>query len=88
MTGTPSAGTDLSREILDTALGQQPREPVADPERPASFAEQVQDAIDQGAPLDVIRRHFHLSESELRDYCSDIMDDGLDEDGPGSASGY
>ncbi len=35
-----------------------------------------------------LRRHFHLSESELRDYCADIMDDGLDEDGPGSASGY
>ncbi len=72
MTGTPSAGTDLSREILDQALGKQSREP--DPERPASFAEQVQDAIDSGADLDWIRRRFHLSESELRDYCSDIMD--------------
>ncbi len=86
MTGIPLAGTDLSREILDTALGQQSREP--DPQRPASFAEQVQDAIGQGAPLDVIRRHFHLSESELRDYCSDIMDDGFDEGWSESASGY
>ena len=86
MTGTPLAGTDLSREILDNVLGQQPRESVS--ERPASFAEQVQDAIDQGATLDQIRRHFHLSESELRDYCSDIMDDDPDENRPGSASGY
>ncbi len=51
MTGIPSAGTDLSREILDSALGKQPREPASDPERPASFAEQIQDAIDQGAGL-------------------------------------
>ncbi len=65
MTGIPSAGTDLSREILDQALGKQSREP--DPQRPASFAEQVQDAIDQGMPLDVIRRRFHLGDSELRD---------------------
>ncbi len=32
MTGTPLAATDLSREILDKALGKQYREP--DPERP------------------------------------------------------
>ncbi len=86
MTGIPLAGIDLSREILDTALGHQPREP--DPQRPASFAEQVQDAIDQGAPLDVIRRHFHLSESELRDYCSDITDDDFDNSDRISSSGY
>ena len=86
MTGIPSAGTDLSREILDNALGKQSREP--DPERPASVAERIQDAIDQGADLDQIRRHFHLSESELRDYCADIMDDDFDENRPGSASGY
>ncbi len=58
-------------------------------QQPATtFAEQVQDAIDSGADLDWIRRRFHLSESELRDYCSDIMDDGFDEDWPESASGY
>ncbi len=86
MTGTPSAGTDLSREILDQALGKQSREP--DPERPASLAEQVQDAIDQGADLDQIRRHFHLSESELRDYCADIMDDDFDDPSRSSGTGY
>ncbi len=88
MTGTPSAATKLSRQILDKALGQRSDEPASDPQRPASFAEQVQDAIDQGAPLDWLRRHFHLSESELRDYCSDIMDDGLDDPGRNSVSGY
>lgn len=88
MTGTPSAGTDLSREILDTALGKQSRKPASDPERPASFAEQVQDAIDQGADLDQIRRHFHLSESESRDFCSDIMDDEPDDSDRSSGSGY
>ncbi len=88
MTGTPSAGTDLSREILDTALGKQSREPVSDPDRPASLAERVQDAIDQGADLDQIRRHFNLSESELRDYCDDIMDDGADDSDRSSSSGY
>ncbi len=86
MTGIPSAGTDLSREILDQALGKQSREP--DPERPASLAEQVQDAIDQGADLDQIRRYFHLSESEARDYCSDIMDDDFDDSDRNSSSGY
>ena len=86
MTGVSSAATDLSREILDKALGQRPREP--DPQRPSSFAEQIQDAVDQGMPLDVIRRRFHLGESELRDYCADIMDDEPDETRPGSASGY
>jgi len=53
-----------------------------------TLAEKIQHAIDQGMPFDVIRRRFHLGESELRDYCSDIMDDGGDEDWPGSASGY
>ena len=86
MTGTPSAGTDLSHEILDKALGRQPRE--ADPERPASLAERVQDAIDQGADLDQIRRHFHLSESELRDYCADIMDDDSGDSDRNSSTGY
>ena len=84
MTGTPLAGTSLSREILDKALGQQSHEP--DPRGPTSFAEQVQDAIDQGASLDQIHRHFHLSDSELRDYCADIMDD--DDPSRSSVSGY
>ncbi len=88
ITETPLAGTDLSREILDKALGKPLREPASDPERPASFAEQVQDAIDQGADLDQIRRHFHLSESELRDYCEDIMDDGADDSDRNSSTGY
>ena len=88
MTGIPSAGTDLSREILDNALGKQPRDPASDPERPASFAEQIQDAIDQGASLDQIRRHFNLSESELRDYCDDIMDEGADDSDRNSSTGY
>ena len=52
------------------------------------LAEQIQNAIDQGMDLASIRRHFHLSESELRDYCSDIMDDEFDEDWSESASGY
>ncbi len=86
MTATSSADTDLSREILDQALGKQSREP--DPQRPASLAEQVQDAVDQGMPLDVIRRRFHLGESELRDYCADIMDDDSDDSGRNSSTGY
>ena len=53
-----------------------------------TLAEKVQAAIDQGMDLASIRRCFHLSESELRDYCADIMGDGGDEDRPGSASGY
>ncbi len=64
------------------------REPASDPQRPATFAEEIQDAIDQGADLEQIRRHFHLSESELRDYCSDIMDDDLDDPGRNEVSGY
>ncbi len=88
MTAIPSAGTDLSREILDTALGKQCRESASDPERPASFAEQVQDAIDQGADLGQIRRHFHLSDSELRDYCADIMDDEPDDPCRSVGTGY
>ena len=87
MARTPRAGTDLSREILDEALGKS-HEPAADPERPASFAEQVQNAIDQGADLDQIRRHFRLSGSELRDFCSDIMDDDFDDPSRSSGSGY
>ncbi len=88
MTGTPSAATDLSRQILDKALGKQSCEPASDPPQSTSIAERVQDAIDQGAPLDWIRRHFHLSESEMRDYCADIMDDWLDDPGRSSVSGY
>ncbi len=88
MTGTPLAGTDLSREILGEVLDERGKL-GSDPQRQATtFAEQIQDAIDSGADLDWIQRHFHLSESELRDYCSDIMDDGGDEDWPESGSGY
>ena len=39
-----------------------------------TFAAQIQDAIGQGASLDELRRRFHLSESELRDYCTDIIE--------------
>ena len=53
-----------------------------------TLAEQIQHAIDQGMSLDQIRRRFHLGDSELRDYCADIMDDGGDEDWSDSASGY
>ena len=83
MTGTPLAGTDLSREILGEASGEQPGTPT-----PRTVAGRVQVAIDQGADLEWIRRHFHLSESELSDYCSDIMDDGGNEDWSDSGSGY
>ncbi len=92
MTGTPLAATDLSREILGEVLeerdkpGSRSQPPATTPA--TTLAEKVQAAIDQGASLDELRRHFHLSESELSDYCSDIMDDGTDEDWPESASGY
>ncbi len=86
MAQTPQAGPDLSREILGEVLDERGK-PGSQP--PATtFAERIQDAIDQGASLDELRRHFHLSDSELRDYCSDIMDDGGDEDWPESESGY
>ena len=92
ITGTPLAATDLSREILGEVLDERGK-PGSDrqppPATPATiFAEKVQAAIDQGATLDELRRHFHLSESELSDYCSDIVDDRTDEDWPESASGY
>ena len=75
----------MSSQILDKTLGQQTHEP--DPQRPTTVAEQVQDAIDRGASLDQIRRHFHLSKSELRDYCADIMDDEFDDPDRSSVSG-
>ncbi len=88
MSEIPSAGTDLSREILGEVLNERGK-PGSDSQQPATtFAEQVQDAIDAGADLDWLRRRFHLSESELRDYCADIMDDGGDEDRSESVSGY
>ncbi len=83
MERTPRAGTDLSREILGEVSGEQPGTFT-----PGTVAGRVQEAIDQGADLEWIRRHFHLSESELRDYCADIMDDGFDEDWPGPDCGY
>ncbi len=92
MTGTSSAATDLSREILGEVLDER-NKPGSISQPPATapataLAEKVQAAINQGASLDEVRRHFHLSDSELRDYCSDIMDDGTDEDWSESASGY
>ncbi len=88
MTGTPLAGTDLSREILGErgkpGLDRQPP-----PATPATiFAEKIQAAIGQGATLDELRRHFCLSESELREFCADLIGDDFDEDWSGSASGY
>ncbi len=87
MTGIPLADTDLSREILGEVLDERGK-PGSNPQQQATFAEQVQHAINQGASLDELRRHFHLSDSELRDYCSDIMDDGFDESLQDSGSGY
>ncbi len=87
MTGIPLAGPDLSREILGEVMDERGKA-GSDPQKQAAFAEKVQAAIDQGASLDELRRHFCLSESELQDYCSDIMDDGFDENRPESASGY
>ncbi len=98
MNGTPLAGTDLSREILGEVLDERGK-PGLDPQQqraaalpcrpPATtLAEKVQSAIDLGESLDELRRLFQLSESELRDYCSDIMDDGGDEDWSESVSGY
>ena len=76
-------------QSVDIEMLDERGKPGSDPQPPATtLAEKVQAAIDQGASLDQIRRHFHLSESELRDYCSDIMDDGFDGDWPDSASGY
>ena len=86
MTGTPLAGTDLSREILGEVLDERGKPGSQQPA--TTLAEKVQAAIDQGASLDELRRHFHLSDSELRDYCADIMDDGDDEDWSESADGY
>ncbi len=86
MAGTPLAGTDLSREILGEVLDERSKSGSQQPA--TTFAEQIQDAIDSGADLDWIRWRFHLSESELRDYCADIMDDGFDENWSESASGY
>ena len=80
--------TTETRSVGIEVLGERGK-PGSDPQQPAiTLAEQIQDAIDQGATLDELRRHFHLSDSELRDYCSDIMDDGGDEDWPESAGGY
>ena len=88
MTGTPLAGTDLSREILGEVLDERGK-PGSSSQPPATtLAEKVQSAIDQGASLDELRRHFHLSESELRDYCSDIMDDDFDDLTRRSGTGY
>ncbi len=88
MTGTPLAGTDLSREILGEVLDKHGKLGSSSQPPATTLAEQIQTAIDQGASLDELRRHFHLSDSELRDYCADIMDDGGDEDWPDSESGY
>ncbi len=79
-TETPLAVT----EVLDER-----DKPGSDPQQPATiFAEQIQDAIDSGADLDWIRRRFHLSESELRDYCAYITDNGFDEGWRESDCGY
>ena len=88
MTRTPLAATDLSREILGEVLDERGKPGSVSQPPATTLAEQIQDAIDQGASLDELRQHFHLSESELRDYCSDIMDDGGEEDWPDSESGY
>ena len=88
MTATSSAGTSFSREILGEVLDERGKPGKSSKPPATTLAEKVQAAIDQGASLDELRRSFHLSESELRDYCSDIMDDGDGEDWPESAGGY
>ena len=88
MSETPLAGTDLSREILGAVLDERGKPGSISPQPATTFAEQIQAAIDRGSDLDSIQRRFHLSESELWDYCSDIMDDGFDEGWSESASGY
>ncbi len=80
MSEIPSVGIEVLHER---------GKPGSDSQQSAiTFAEQIQDAIDSGADLDWIRRHFHLSESELRDYCADIMDDEPDDPSRSSGTGY
>ncbi len=81
MSTTETRSADI--EVLDER-----GKPGSDPQPTAAFAEQIQDAIDQGASLDELRRCFHLSESELRDYCSDIMDDEPDDPSRSAGTGY
>ncbi len=88
MTGTPLAGTDLSREILGEVLDEHGKLGSDSQQLAITFTEQVQDAIDSGADLGWIQRNFHLSESELRDYCADIMDDDFDDPSRSSSTGY
>ncbi len=78
MSEIPSVGI----EVLDERGKPGAQQPAT------TFAEQIQDAIDQGADLGQIRRHFHLSKSELRDYCTDIMDDEPDDPSRSSGTGY
>ncbi len=87
MTETPLAGTDLSHEILGEVLGERGK-PGSASQRLATFAEQIQDAINSGADLDWIQRRFHLSESERRDSCADIMDDEPDDPSRSAGTGY
>ena len=49
--------------------------------------EKIQDAFDQGADLKWIRRCFHLSKSDLQEFCADIKGD-FDDPVRGSVTGY
>ncbi len=63
------------------------RSPDTDPE--PNLAQQVQEALLDGASVECICARFHLSEGELRDLCPDLFkdDEGWERD-PNSVTGY
>ncbi len=71
--------TRFSEELLKEAPGPKSGrdgEPSARPDKP--FAERVREAVETGADLGWVMRHFHLTREELRDYCPEsVEDDGF-----------
>ena len=69
------SGTDFGRALLEEATDQKPGEPDSAPSRPArTFAERVREAVETGADLDRVMRHFNLTREELRDICPDAIE--------------
>ena len=62
------------------------RSPDTDAE--PDLAEQIQEALAEGASVERVCAYFHLSRSEIEDFCPELIEDDFDDPSRNDVTGY